>query len=276
MVLGACGAAEDGAGDGSESGKASPTQTEVAANTELARIEFEDGNVVRFEELYGGVFISETGSVLNARHLTPKDGVTALETFKALAPGRAVPQALMDVHARMYPSGAKLVNTKSTPVGAATDTEKQSTAPDLEHNGEFQQLFPSSTFVTQMCPFPTVAPSYIHLNRTDPHTDVSLNIHTAYYAAGADIGIITEQACAGKSDSRGAFVSQCNSPTVVNPGFAVEGTYDAGLKCSKSCGLFGGGCITICDGPNLVRWDLHHVNISPSVRFHDCALLSRN
>ena len=101
-----------------------------------------------------------------------------------------------------------------------------------------------------------------------------MNIHSAYYAAGSDLGIITEQACAGKSDSQGFFVGQCNTQTAVQAGFAVSGLYDAGQKCDTACGPFGQGCVTICV-PRQVRWDLRHGKISSNVRFHECAKLAR-
>src|SRR4051812_8889131 len=130
LVLGGCGAAEDGAGDEHAAGNDAPVQAEVAANTELARVEFADGNVVRFEELYGGVFVSEHGSELNPRHLLPKAGLTALEAFKSLAPGRSVPAALMQMHERMYPPGATLAQTKSTATGATPQTQEPAVDPD--------------------------------------------------------------------------------------------------------------------------------------------------
>jgi hypothetical protein len=273
LVLGGCGAAEDGAGDEHAAGNDAPVQAEVAANTELARVEFADGNVVRFEELYGGVFVSEHGSELNPRHLLPKAGLTALEAFKSLAPGRSVPAALMQMHERMYPPGATLAQTKSTATGATPQTQEPAVDPDLEHNGEFQQSLPAANFLSTMCDFPLSSPSYKHTNRTDAHTDVSLKIHSAYYAAGADIGIMTEQACAGKSDSRGFFSGQCNAVTPVQPGFVVSGLYDAGQACSTSCEFLGTGCVTICS-PRQVRWDLRHGQISSNVRFHECAQLA--
>jgi hypothetical protein len=273
VVSSGCGAAEDGAGERRQSANTSPVEAEIAANTELARLEFDDGNVVRFAELNGGVYVSELGSLLNPRHLVPKEGRTAVETFQALAPGREVPVALMQMHERMYPPGALRADAKDIAEESAAETEAPELDPDLEHNGKFQQSFPAANFLAQMCDFPTTSPSYKHTNRTDPHTDTSLNIHSAYYAAGADIGIMTEQACAGKSDSQGFFVGQCNAQTPVQPGFAVSGLYDAGQQCDKSCTLFF-GCVSICS-PRQVRWELRHGAISSSVRFHECAKLSR-
>jgi hypothetical protein len=268
MVAAGCSAGDPG--ESIETGDVPAEAEQVSEGLELARVEFEDGNVVRFEELDGGVLVTESGSDLNVRHLTPKDGMTALEAFKTLAPDRAIPAALNQMHTRLHPEGATHVAPQSE---SETPAEQDVPAdPDLEHNGEFQAGYPAASFLQTMCDFPLTAPSYKHTNRTDPHTDVSLNIHNAYFAVGADVGIVTAQPCAGQSDSKGFFTGKCGSAVSVNPGFANSGLYDAGDSCSKSCTLLF-GCVTICH-PKQVRFELRYNKISSSVRFHECAKLA--
>lgn len=48
---------------------------EALAGNELARIKFSDGNVVRFEELAGGVLVSEVGANVNSSHLAMSSDV---------------------------------------------------------------------------------------------------------------------------------------------------------------------------------------------------------
>jgi hypothetical protein len=276
MVVG-CGAADDA---GSTEGAASPSapsaeETAAVAGAELARIEFEDGNVVRFEDLAGGVLISELGPDHNPRHLVAKEGMTALAMYQALAPGRTVPAALMRMHERLYPTGAALAPSEGAVPGATPVTEEAPFDADLEHNGEFQQSYPAASFLQTMCDFPTNnGLNYKHTNRTDVHTDTSMGVHTAYFAVGADIGTITARACAGKN-AGGYFNGICGSTVTVNAGYHQSGYYDAGLSCPGDpnlfCQIF--GCPKICTY-RLVRFHVEHGKISTNVRFHECARLS--
>lgn len=254
---------------GSSGAEAANATTQPAALSalELARVEFSDGNVVQFESIEGGVLISELGPAINPPHLTPRDGLTALEAFKALAPDRSVPAALLRAHERMYPAGAKLV---AAPKELAS--EKSAPASELpfdanmEHNGEFQQAtgsLPAATFLKTWCDFTTTdGLSYKHTSRTDTHNDISLKIHSAYSAHGADIGIITAQVCFDVDKTP----NNCNAIASTNPGFARTFTWDGGLSCSS------GGGVTICI-PRQVRLDIRYGKVSSSVRFHDCAKL---
>jgi hypothetical protein len=269
-----CGAGDDSALEGPAPGGPSAVEAEAAEGAELARVEFEDGNVVRFEALSGGVLITELGSEENPRHFQPKEGLTALEAFRTLAPEHEVPEALLRAHERMYPADVTIA-----PPASETDTTPSSEElpldPDLEHNGEFQQSLPSATFLANMCNFPTGSGSYKHPNRTDVHVDTSMNVHTAYYAVGADIGIIKSRACAGKNTG-GIFKGNCSTWTTTNPGGVASAYYDAGIACPDDpnwlCELF--GCPKICE-LRKVRLDIWHDKISNSVRFHDCVAVNR-
>jgi hypothetical protein len=178
------------------------------------------------------------------------------------------------MHERLYPPGATMAKEPSSgaAAGAAPAGQELPLDPDLEHNGEFQQSYPAANFLQVMCDFPTASPSYKHTNRVDPHTDTSLNVHTAYYAVGADIGTITAQACAGKN-AGGYFNGSCSSTTAVNAGYHSSAYYDAGLQCDKTCTLLF-GCVSICV-PKQVRLELRYNRISSSVRFHDCARITK-
>ncbi len=270
LLAAGCSAADDGHVDGVEADTAQP-QAETSASTELARVEFDDGRVVRFEELAGGILISDFGPSTSTPRLVPQAGMKALDAFKAVAPGRAVPAALLQMHERMYPAGATVVPEANT--GEVFEAEEPSFDEDAEHNGEFQQSLPSSNFSSRFCNFPTGnGLNYKHMNRTDVHTDTSMGIHTAYYAIGADIGTITLQACAGKN--AGGYFSGICAPTaaVYNEGYGGSTYYDAGIACPGDpnllCRIF--GCPKICT-PRKVRFELHHGKISSNVRFHECA-----
>jgi hypothetical protein len=271
LLAAGCGAADDGGNvEGSETATPSGTQTEATAGAELARVEFDDGNVVRFEELAGGVLVSEIGPLTNARHLVPREGLTALEAFKAMAPARTVPPALLQMHERMYPAGVTIAREPDD--SAAPAAEEPSFDEDAEHDGQFQQSYPSAQFLAQLCDFPTNnGLNYKHANRTDVHSDTSMGIHTAYYAVAADIGTITLQVCAGKN-AGGPFVGICSDTGVYNAGLGGSTFYDAGVSCPGDpnlfCKIF--GCPKICT-LRKVRFELDHGKISNNVRFHECA-----
>src|SRR5690348_6889898 len=56
----------------------------ASAALELARVDFEDGNQVRFERLGDGLLISEVGPATNAKHYVPAEGETPAEAFRRL------------------------------------------------------------------------------------------------------------------------------------------------------------------------------------------------
>jgi hypothetical protein len=269
LVAAGCGAGDDGrSGESVELDAASSAAPEAGENAELARIEFSDGNVVQFEELAGGVLVSELGPLVNPRHLVPKQGLTALEAFKTLAPGREVPAALLRLHEHLYSTGETAENVESARVVAPAGEDLPSD-PDLEHNGEFQQFYPADYFLQVACDFPTGNGSYKHTNRTDAHNDISMNVHSIYYAVASDRGSITAQPCVGKNEG-GLLNGQCGSAVAIAAGTGRTGFYDAGkaYNCSK------GGGVEICI-PNLKRFELRYGKVSPSVNFHECAQVSR-
>ena len=61
-------------GCGTEEDNADP-ETISSVSNELARIDFEDGNSVRFESLDEGVLVSEVGLPGNSRHLVVREGM---------------------------------------------------------------------------------------------------------------------------------------------------------------------------------------------------------
>lgn len=236
---------------------------------ELARLEFDDGNVVRFEALKGGVLVTELGSDLNPRRIPQMAGLTALAAFERLAPGREVPERLLQMHESMYSAqsaAAERFDRASEPASLPFD-------PDLEHDGDFQQAYPASTFLNVMCDFPTGNGSYKHTNRTDAHMDASMDVHMAYFAVGSDLGTITAQPCAGENEG-GFFDGECGSTIPVQAGYHNSGFYDAGPNqvCSGGsgfleCTLF--GCFTVCYHPQ-VRFELRYGKVSTNVNFHEC------
>jgi hypothetical protein len=193
--------------------------------------------------------------------------MTALDAFKTLAPGRAVPDRLLQMHDQMYSGGNAITIERNESELAATESD-----PDLEHDGDFQQSYPASTFLSIMCDFPTGNGSYKHTDRTDAHTDASLDVHSAYFAVGSDSGTVTAQPCSGENTG-GIFDGECGSTITVNAGFHNSGFYDAGPDpiCEGGdgfgCELF--GCVEVCYRP-LVRFELNYGKISPSVNFHEC------
>jgi hypothetical protein len=240
--------------------------TDGASGEELARLEFDDGNVVRFEALAGGMLVSELGPDLNPRRIVPGMGLNALETYKALAPGQAVPERLLAMHESMY-AGASDVDVENVP---ATEPANDS---DLEHEGDFQQAYPADQFMAQMCDFPLGGGSYKHQNRTDAHIDASLDVHLAYFAVGSDKGIITAKPCAGENTG-GFFDGECGSTVAVQAGTNNSGFYESGPNqvCEGGsgfleCTLF--GCVTVCFHP-LVRFELNYGKVSTDVNFHEC------
>ncbi|HEX6276482.1 MAG TPA: hypothetical protein VFZ53_25750 [Polyangiaceae bacterium] len=259
------------AGDGAALGDARPAG---AAAAELARIEFPDGNSVRFEELEGGILVTEVGSELNPRHLVPREGMSALAAFRELAPNREVPAALARLHERIYPERAlDAEGIQSTAPGkalrATPDDAELPLDPDLEHNGQFQQSggsYPAANFIANMCDFPNTAPNFRSTNHTAAHTKTTPDIHTAYFATASDIGIITARACANNN---------CGNTVTLQAGFHSSGFYDAGNKCDETCCLFGlCGCVSICT-PRKVSFAQVSGKISSSVRFHECGAFTR-
>ncbi|MET0411502.1 MAG: hypothetical protein ABW217_09400 [Polyangiaceae bacterium] len=258
---------DENAADVASNAPAAVENESDGADKELARLEFEDGNVVRFEALHDGVLVSEMGADLNPRRLVPREGMTALDAFRALAPGRAVPVRLLQMHVQMYSGGNAITAERNESDPAATESD-----PDLEHDGDFQQALPASAFLSVMCDFPTGNGSYKHSNRTDAHTDASLDVHSAYFAVGSDSGTVTTQACVGENTG-GFFDGDCGGTTAVPAGFQTSAFYDAGPDqiCDGGdgfgCELF--GCVEVCYRP-LVRFELNYGKISPSVNFHEC------
>lgn len=235
---------------------------------ELARIEFDDGNVVRFEALNGGVLVSELGPELNPRRLSPGMARTALDAYKALAPGREIPARLLQMHDSMHSQG----DLYSEQVDSSGSESNVSSDPDVTHDGDFQQALPAASFLAEMCNFPTGNGSYKHTDRTDTHTDASLDINAAYYAVGSDSGTLTAQACVGEN-AGGFFDGDCGGAVSVTAGARFSGFYDAGeiMICHESdgfgCELF--GCVDVCV-VNTKRFELNYVKLSPTVNFHEC------
>jgi hypothetical protein len=82
----------------------------------LASIELDDGNVVTFEKFGDGVAVSETGLASNGSHLSGLN-MKPVDVFQHLAPGRVVPDALLEDDARTtysqeLPAGTILVPSR--------------------------------------------------------------------------------------------------------------------------------------------------------------------
>jgi hypothetical protein len=246
-------------------GDADPETTSSAAG-ELARIDFEDGNSVRFETLDEGVLVSEVGLQGNARHLVVRDGMSALDAFHGLAPGREVPRLLMQAHQRMYPPGANTAAAAAAPAATPDATHD----PDLHHNGQFEQALPFQGFEQQMCDFPSGIPNFKH-HRLFAHTHTVTDVNTAYVAVGSDRGIFTAKACAN---------GKCNTPYVLQAGAQASVFYDSGTSCSsRTCPgpiglLLGQSCIQIC-GPRKVKFELITNAISSDISVNDCGRFTR-
>ena len=245
-------------------GDVAQTHGASASGTRVAQLDFEDGNQVFFEELDGGVLVTEVGPQTNLPHLKVKPEMTALAAFQALAPSRAVPNALMKAHLHMYP-----VDAVTEPVKDEAIVEGSKLDADLEHNGQFQQsALPFATFAAQMCDFPTTSPNYKHHNVTTSHTHPTDKVNTAYYAVGSDVGIITAKACVNGT---------CSTTANVQAGVQLSGFYDGGLACDKDCShilFFSLGCVSICN-KKQVKFEGVFSAISSRVRYHDCARFTR-
>lgn len=235
----------------------------AGADKELARLEFDDGNVVRFEEVSGGVLVSELGPELNPRRLLPRAGMTALDAFTALAPGREVPARLLQLHERMHTDPGAFER-----VHAATDAEYDA---DLQPGGDFEQLFPASEFLTNLCSFPAGSRNYKHTNRSDAHSDVSLDVNSAFMAVATDSGTLNAQLCVGKNEG-GFFDGDCSGKSLVLPGQQSANFYDGGpLDCSESCFL--GSCVEVCVRKQR-RIEVVFEHVSGILNFHDCAQIT--
>jgi hypothetical protein len=68
---------------------------ENSTEEEIASIELEDGNIVSFERFGDGIAITEVGLAANGSHLTGRARRPS-DLFRELAPGRALPQALLE------------------------------------------------------------------------------------------------------------------------------------------------------------------------------------
>lgn len=240
---------------------------QIAPETLLARLDFDDGNLVTFEELNGGVLVRELTHADQETHHLPAHATSALDAFKAMAPARAVPAALAAAHARMYTQEGDGTLPRAPAEGAPGTGENEK---DLEHSGQFEQsggAFAGSVFTGQFCSFSGAAPNYIHTNHTSSQTHTTSNVNTAYFASATDIGTLGAQAC---SDGK------CGGSVTIQAGYGNSGFYDAGQSCSKkSCAWWDFVCkalgeVTIC-GPRKVKFDLKETKISSQIRFHDCA-----
>lgn len=236
-----------------------------SAEQEIARLEFDDGNVVRFEEVSGGVLVSELGPELNRRRLVPREGLTALDVFTELAPGRAVPTRLLEMHERMHTERDALTIER---VQAGTDAAYDA---DLEPGGDFEQLFPAQTFLDNLCNFPAGSRNYKHTNRTDAHRDVSLDVNTAFMAVATDSGSLNAQLCVGKNEG-GFFDGDCSNKTLILPGQQSANFYDGGpFDCSETCFL--GSCTEVCVRKQR-RIEVVFEHVSGNLNFHDCAQIT--
>lgn len=68
------------------------------ASRTITAVELEDGNVVTFERFGEGISVTEVGPATNGSHLSGRSQAP-VELFRELAPGRTVPEALLEYEA---------------------------------------------------------------------------------------------------------------------------------------------------------------------------------
>ncbi|HEY8946080.1 MAG TPA: hypothetical protein VIM73_17550 [Polyangiaceae bacterium] len=247
----------------------------ASAAREIARVEFEDGNVVRFERLGDGLLITEVGPATNPKHYASREE-TPVEAFRRLAPRREIPAALIEFDRELYPLGAKSipgrVSVEKVPSSAAASEEESPPGSDVKHTGQFQQsggLYPYSLFSQNMCNFPLDSPSdFKHGNSTGGHSHIIAKANKAYVAAASDIGDFTIKFCLDND-------TNCNAPFQVNPGHSAVLNYDAGQTCKGNCSWWDLACqilgeVKICT-PKYRRMATTTAGLSPGERYHDCA-----
>jgi hypothetical protein len=245
---------------------------DATTSHELARIEFDDGNVLRFEQVGDGMLMLETGPSWNPRHYVPREGVSPLEAFKALAPDLDLPSALVEHDRLMFPHGAKLlpetIRPSDSPALQRLD-DGSLVNEDVEHTGQFEQsggLYPWSQFSQEWCNFAMNSPGdFKHGNSTGGHSHIVQKANHAYIAAGADIGDFGIQFCADDS---------CNAVYQVSPGTSASLNYSAGQSCSGSCAWWDFVCkalgpVQVCS-PRYRRVVTTMSGISNGERQHDC------
>jgi hypothetical protein len=257
--------------EATEAKPGNPAGSGAGVGRELARLDFENGSVVRFEELADGIVVSELSPAATPSLLGSGRHTTALDAYRRLAPKNAVPAALAEVHRRLHPAALESVEQlgDATEISETPAAEELQYDSDLEHTGQFQQAggsYSFSQFLIDACNIPVTARNYKHGNATSSHTHTTTNVNTAYFAVAADIGIISSRAC-----SNGA----CGSPIQVQPGFRNSGFFDAGQQCTGGCAPLDFVCqilgeVRICS-PKKVKFEVRNVNISSQIRMHDCA-----
>lgn len=256
----------------SSSESAHPT---LAATAEtLASIELDDGNVVLFERLADGILVSEHGPRENARRLQPSANFSAVDTFRALAPEREVPTALLDAHAGLMRE-VLLVESEDDELPAGLAEPEAVDEEESDHEfGEINRptlgggFFSSENFLRQACNFSLSGQyDFKHSNWNNNHTHLARG-HISYVAVGADIGDATAQFCA-RLDGR----TRCNAASAVPQGTYSSLTYDAGqtrITSCLSCVLgYCIGCRTLVFD-NVADVSLINTAVSSSERIHDC------
>jgi hypothetical protein len=243
----------------------------------LGEVSFDDGNVVTFEALEGGIVIVESGPDGNPRHFSPEGG-SAVEAFQRLAPGREVPAALKAADTRFNrPAGAIVMHQplsayekdgvldRAAVLEAAARAE-QASIDEPARTGEFESdvfgAFMCTPFRSQYCNFSLVGPTDhklcdLGVNRTD-----SATARKVYSAYGANIGNVTVQLCADNS---------CNQPYNVAQGTATSVFYDGGTKTLEVCPPFidPRGCqVLIFDVTRKMQTKA--TGVSSGERYHDC------
>lgn len=260
------------AGDGAAR---SPQSGPTSAASEVARVDFEDGNQVRFDRFGEGLLISEVGPATNTKHYFAVDDETPAETFRRLAPRREPPRALLEIDRELYPLGAKSiagrVQIEHAPPSAKVLEKTSPTGSDVQHTGQFQQssgLLPFSWFSQNMCNFAVNSPGdFKHGNSTGAHSHIIAKANKAYVAGGADIGDFTIKFCVDND-------TNCNAPFQVNPGQTASLNYDAGLSCTKKCEWWNVTCqilgdVQVCT-PKFRRVSTTTAGLSSGERHHDC------
>jgi hypothetical protein len=241
----------------------------LPADAELARIDFPDGTVVRFQELGGGVLVSELGPAETAPRFAPVDGTTLSEAFRALAPQRDIPARLADLDHVLGPdSTATPASIRGGDTRGLQKPEIQ--GQDVERSGQFEQsggLYPWAQFERDACAFtPQTAFDLKHPNTSGNHSHPVPQVTRAWVAGAADIGDFTIQFCAG---------SVCNTQFNVAAGTRASLMFTKPPKCkSANCAWWDFVCnlganVTVC-APARVDVVTHITGSSAGERMHDC------
>ena len=235
------------------------SEATTQANNEVARLEFDDGNIVTFHKVGDMIAIGELRHTGDAPHYVP-NGQTPEEAFRELAPELEVPDALVMADNVRFPTTEEIAAEQASETDPATAGEQN---VEKDHGGTrmpYSEFRPSCLFLLG----PDV-PGYrlTRWDKNDLNRDSSSPTSKAgsgWSMVGADLGEVRHELV-----RTGSLMVQGIAPQ----GHVHQWTWTSAKiqVCKTSCVWW--GCTKIC------KWEMPstHVDIkgvTSTENYHHC------